>query len=239
MPCREVFMGLAVEVQRIRDHTLAALVATHNYYDDTRRAWDYVKQSITGGYHFAYTNATTGTVTTQLDLLGRINLYATKRIAEATFGEFVSIFERFLGDFVRVWLRAYPQNLLATEPVPVDVILEANDKSAITEYLIDRAIIGLLYRKPVDWFAFVEKRLKLGCPTADEIARVAEAKATRDVVVHNNGVINETYLTKSGSHARYKLGEFIDLPDQYHNEILSLYTKVVSDVCDSLCVKFP
>ena len=54
----------------------------------------------------------------------------------------------------------------------MDVILESPDKDAITDFLIDRAIVGLLYKKPSDWFAFIEKKLKLGCPSADEIADI-------------------------------------------------------------------
>jgi hypothetical protein len=231
-------MGLADEVRAVRDRALAELRATHDYYDDTRRAWRYIETALGAGYDSSYTNSTTGTVTTQATLAGRIPKYSTTRIAEATFAEFVSIFERFLGDFVRVWLRAYPQNLLATEPVAVDVILDAPDKPQLVEFLIDRAIIGLLYRKPADWFAFVEKKLKLGCPTAEEIARVAEAKVSRDVIVHNNGVANEVYIAKAGPHARYALGEFIDLPDDYHNEILALYSKVIADVGEAMCGKF-
>ena len=41
--------------------------------------------------------------------------------------------------------------------------------------------------------------VKLGCPTDDEIERIAEMKATRDLLIHNLGIANKTYLDKAGT----------------------------------------
>lgn len=232
-------MALADEICRVRDHAISELVAAHDYFTDTQRAWAFLADNITRGHTFSYSSAVTGTVTTQVELAGRITGYLNREVAEATFHNFLAIFEAFFTDFVRAWLRAYPQNLLSTEPVPVDVILESPDKAAIIDFLIDRAIVGLLYKKPADWFAFLEKKLKLGCPSAEEIARLAEAKATRDLIMHNRGVVNEVYVAKAGQLARYPVGAFVELPPAYHREIWNLLQKVVADLADTMLAKFP
>ena len=82
-------------------------------------------------------------------------------------------------------------------------------------------------------------RLKLGCPSADEIARLAAAKATREVILHNRGVANEVYVAKSGRLARYALDEFIDVLDPYFNDIHELLLKVGDDLGDTVVAKFP
>lgn len=232
-------MSLGDDIRRIRDRAQTALVAAHDYYADTRQMWEQLSDDIAKGRTVGYTNPVTGTATTQVELLDRIPHYAHRLIAESTFQQFLAIFEAFFTDLVRAWLRAYPQNLLSAEPVPVDVVIDAPDKAAITDFLVDRAVIGLMYKKPADWFAFLGKRLKIDRPDADDVSRFAEAKATRDVLVHNQGVANETYVAKAGPLARHPVGEFIDLPEPYHYGVHELLLKIVADLADAVVVKFP
>jgi hypothetical protein len=79
--------------------------------------------------------------------------------------------------------------------------------------------------------------VKLGCPSADEIARLAEAKATRDVLVHSRGVAGKVYESKAGKLARYKDGERTDLPEPYHRETWELLRKLVADISDATVAK--
>lgn len=232
-------MPLADDIRAVRDRAITELIAAHDYYADTKAAWQFFGDAIQTGYQFSKTNAVTGTTTSETELLGRIPGYVDERLAEATFLTFLSIFEAFFTDFVRAWLRAYPQNLAATDPVPVDVILDAADKAEIATFVIDRAVGGLMYRKPADWFAYLDKKLKLGCPSADEVERFAEAKATRDVLIHNRGVVNEVYAAKAGHRARYAVGEQVDVPEPYHREVWDLLQKIVADLADAVAAKFP
>ncbi|VTT97696.1 Uncharacterized protein OS=Rhodopirellula maiorica SM1 GN=RMSM_04820 PE=4 SV=1 [Gemmataceae bacterium] len=228
-------MALADDIRTARDRATAELVAAHDYHADTITAWNLVIAEIQAGRHLNVPNAVTGTVTTESVLAAKIPDYRSKRLTEATFHSFLAIFEAFLIDFVR----AYPQNLAAADPVPVDVVLEAKDKLEITDFLIDRAIVGLLYRKPADWFAYLERRLKLGCPSAAEVERIAEAKATRDVLMHNRGVVNEVYVAKAGALARFTAGQFIDIPEPYHQDLWEMLLKVVAELSDATAAKFP
>jgi hypothetical protein len=72
--------------------------------------------------------------------------------------------------------------------------------------------------------------VKLGRPTKDEIDRLAEIKATRDVFVHNRGVASPTYVDKAGEKKRAETGEKLGLSQQYHRESWKLIRKVVQDV---------
>jgi hypothetical protein len=174
-------MPLADEIRVIRDRALAELTAAHDYHEDSEQAWVFIDREITtAGRRFAYPNPVTGTVTTEAELATRIGGYVKGRLRESTFQTFLAVFEVFFSDLVRTWLRACPHALADKSDVAVDVILDAPDKPAIVDFLIDRAVGGLFYKKPADWFAYLEKRLRLGCPSADEITQLAEAKATRD-----------------------------------------------------------
>ena len=85
----------------------------------------------------------------------------------------------------------------------------------------------------------MDDKAKLGCPTPDEIEKIAEAKASRDVLVHNRGVAGKTYESKVGKLARYKDGQRIDIPEPYHRETWELIRKVITDISNAAIAKVP
>jgi hypothetical protein len=229
-------MPLADDIRALRDRTSADLTAAHDYYTDTKLAWDIVRRFVDGGKSFSSQSTTTGTVTTQSDLVGKSHAYVAGHLTEATFLQFISIFENFFFDLVRLWLTAYPKNL-SGKKVDFEDVLAAPDKDAITAQVVGRELNEFLYKRPAGWFDYLEEKAKLGCPTRDEVAEVAERKASRDVLVHNRGVASKTYESKAGSLARYSDGQRIDIPEQYHRKTWELLRKVVADVSDAAAAK--
>ncbi len=234
-------MALADDIRALRDRTLAELVADHDYFVDSEQAWVFVARAIVDQNRtFTYANPVTGTTTTQVELADRIVGYATDRLLTSTFLTFLAVFEAFVGDLLRAWLRAHPKALSDKSPVPADVVLDATDRTSIIDFMIDRAVTSLFYKKPADWFEYLEGRLTLGCPSADEIERLAEAKATRDVLVHNRGVVNDVYVKKvTAARRRFAVGEQVDIPDSYHRETWELLRKIVTDLSAAFLAKFP
>lgn len=86
------------------------------------------------------------------------------------------------------------------------------------------------YEKLAEWFADLDKLVKLGCPTADDIARVAELKATRDVLIHNAGIANAIYVLKAGPLARAVDGEILDADPPYIASAYPFLLRVVADL---------
>jgi len=231
-------MPLAGDIHSLRDRVLAELNAAHDYYNDTDFAWRFIQKVIGKGDISTYQNALTGSVTTPTDLALKATQYASKQILEATFQQFISIFESFFFDLLRLWLTAFPQNLIGKK-VDFKSILDAPDKDAIIQFAIGKELNEVLYERPAEWFAFLEDKVKLGCPTTDEIERIAEAKASRDVLVHTRGVVGKTYALKASRFARYKEGDKIDISESYHREIWELLRKIVADVSDAARTKAP
>ena len=231
-------MALADDIRVLRDQVLADLNAAHDYYTDTKTAWELVDDYIAAGKTFAVKNMVTGTETTQADLAAKVPEYVTRRLAEATFQQFLSIFEHFFFELLRHWLRAFPQNL-SGKRVEFKDVLDAPDKDAITLLVVNKELNDISYKRPAEWFAYLEERVTLGCPTADEIGRIGEAKASRDVLAHNRGVAGKIYEYKAGKFARCKEGERIDVSEQYHRQTWELIRKVVTDVSNAASVKAP
>lgn len=231
-------MALADDIRALRNRVLGDLNDAHDYYADTKIAWDIVRQFIGAGRTFSIRNMTTGTVTTQADLVGKARGYVAEQLAEATFQQFISIFENFFLDLLRLWLMAYPQSL-SGKKVDFQAVLDAPDKDAITLLVVNRELNEILYDRPTGWFKYLEDKAKLGCPTADEMDRLAEAKASRDVLVHNRGVASKIYESKAGRLARYTDGQRIDIPEHYHRETWELIRKVISDLSNAAIAKAP
>ena len=229
-------MTLPDEIRSLRDRALNELNTAHDYYVNTQAAWIIVQKYIGQGNTFTIKNRITSTITGQDNLATMARGYVTEQLAEATFQQFVAIFENFFFDLLRLWLVAHPRNLIGKK-VDFKAILEAPDIDSITRMVVDKELNEVLYERPAGWFAYLEDKVKLGCPSVDEIERIAEAKASRDALVHNRGVAGKTYESKAGKLARYAEGQTIDIPEAYHRGVWELIRKVVSEVSDAAIAK--
>ena len=229
-------MALADDLRTLRSRTIADLHAAHDYFTDTKLAWDIVQRAVESGGALSVQNKATGTVTTGADLVARAPGYIARHLTEATFQQFISIFESFFFDLLRLWLMAYPQSLIGKK-VDFKVVLEAPDKDAIAMTVIDRELNDIMYERPAGWFAYLEDRMKIGCPTADTIERFAEAKASRDVLIHNRGIASKIYESKAGRRIRFKDGQRIDVSEPYHRDVWELLGKVVAEIADAAISK--
>jgi hypothetical protein len=69
-----------------------------------------------------------------------------------------------------------------------------------------------------------------GHTVSSDNSSLAEIKATRDILEHNAGVVNDIYLRKAGKKARYANGDHVEIDDTYHLGSLRLLKKVVADL---------
>ena len=229
-------MALADDVRELAGRSLAALDAGHDYFTFTKRAWRLLQNEIIAGRTLKFRNVSTGTDATEQEILRRSRHYTKTYLISSTFQHFVSLFEDFFFDLLRHWLIAYPGSL-SKKQLEFGTVLKAADKGVIVANVVDRELNELKYERLADWFAYLERLTKLGCPTADEILQLAEIKASRDILVHNKGVTNFTYIEKSGNRARFKDGDPLELPEGYHRASWDIIKKVIGDVADAVVLK--
>ena len=154
-------------------------------------------------------------------------------MATATFQHFVSIYERFIVDFVQTWLTEFPDSLPKNQ-LTFRTVLDAQDKHEIIASVVQQKVHGLTYKRVADWFKYIEEITGVNCPTQDQIERLCEIKASRDVLVHNNGIVHSIYIEKSMGQARFADGEKLLLPEPYHSKSWQLIKDVVTDIADSM-----
>jgi hypothetical protein len=151
------------------------------------------------------TNVRTQSNVTSQDLAAVLLGYLDDDLPRVVLYEAVSQFEALFFNLVGSLLQFNPKALSQKRQVTVGDVLGASDYNHLLQALIAREVSELQYKTPADWFAFLGKIINLDLRD-DDVLRLAELKATRDVHLHNRGVVNEIYLRKAGPLARAALG---------------------------------
>ena len=232
-------MPLADDIRALPDRTLAELNAAFDYYYHSEVGWGLANHALATNPTQPYQNPTTGTIVSGTDLIALSALYINRQLTEATFQQFLSIFEVFIGDLLRLWLTAYPRAIGGKTIEFKDALdaLDAGDLPTLVSRLVDHEVAEVTYKSPRTVFQYIERRIGLPLPTTAEIDRLAEAKATRDVLVHNRGAVDAGYRLKAGALARFTVGQRIDIPKPYHRAAWQLVAKLAADIADAAVVK--
>lgn len=141
-----------------------------------------------------------------------IGLEAREYFRCATFFSLISSMEIFLQELIKCIIRIHPKKIGATT-FKLSEILDMSSKDEVINKAIDEYLNKVMYKKPFEYLAeicdiFSIEKLKL----EEYWSIYIEAKARRDVGIHNEWICNETYLRKiseAGLKTTLKLGEKI------------------------------
>ncbi|TEU19594.1 MAG: hypothetical protein E3J21_03310 [Anaerolineales bacterium] len=156
----------------------------------------------------------------------------------------VATTEDYLTQILTIILRWFPHKLkLAVtgsqteRKIDLDLVLEAQKMDDLFARIIERRLISVFYGSPQRYFDYIQSVLAF--ELSDEVKiSYAEVKATRDLLVHNSGIVNQVYLKKAGSRARVPEGETIPLDDQYFSESIRCMKRVVTKVYSGCLDKY-
>jgi hypothetical protein len=184
---------LADVIRELANRIQYELLEAQQYLESTKAIWRLVQELAAQGQTAEFPLLQLNMTVSATDMARRAEGYVTGYLAESVFQHFVSLFEDFLFELLRIWLSAYPAGIPNKDKKPVDLatIIDAPDKQAILDLVIERELNALKYERPSAWFKYLNDRVKLGCPTDEQIERLAEIKASRDVLIHNRGTVNE------------------------------------------------
>jgi hypothetical protein len=172
----------------------------------------------------------------------------TVHLAESAFRSLSGFLEDWICGLARLWLTAYPRQIDAASneaadrtraqrreeiQVSLSEILASPDIATVIGDVVERVVRDLAYRRPDQWFRFIDNRVNLGCP--DEAQRVAlcEMKAARDVLEHNRGVVGQDYLEKAGVAARFAAGMTVEIDEPYLLDRFTLLRIVIEAMADA------
>lgn len=144
---------------------------------------------------------------------GRYQYLALHQLPLNCLVQLVTIVEALLGDVLRTVITCYPHKLGAKRTIPLQVVLEAKSIEDIHLRAMDSLLNELSYKSPHEFAESLRSLLSINLLECTAFHKYVEIKATRDIFIHNRGIVNDTYLRKAGSHARAKTGLLpVDIP---------------------------
>lgn len=223
-------MAVADEIDALATRAKNDLDDLSNFGVHIHLIWNHFKIWVRDGNTLKSKNPKTGTKVTERDLFKLYPRYRTTYLQGQSFLQLTTVFEAFLFDFLRLLLTNDPRHLAQNKQIQVGVALSVADRGALVLLIAERELNELKYERPTAWFDYLSKIVKLGCPTDDEIERIAEMKAARDLIIHNSGIVNKTYLDKAGTKARFAVGDQLVIERPYFDDCWVLAKKLVDDI---------
>lgn len=220
----KIWQGFDPNVSRLSSFERLTSDAYKNYRKDRKALVEYVNKTES-------TEDYPGHIASQVEEeLQDISFY-TSIMNSMAFIYVVSQFEAFYMDVFRVVLSVnYKKLLNSDEKVSYSFALKFEDRNALLNAIIMKELNRISFKSLEDQFREISKEFnftfenkKMNKPREfDEInsidfARLNEISATRNILLHNRGIINEQYL-KNCPDSQFKIHDQRDLPSKYIND---------------------
>jgi hypothetical protein len=169
-----------------------------------------------------------GSLRTDQDLGDVFRAQCDRGIFETNIVSVISRVEAFLQDCLAIVITHHPGKLaiLGDKGIPLDLFLEHPSRDDLFEAIIALRCQELLFAKPKDYLSKLCKVLSIEI-REDILDHFIEAKASRDVIIHNRGAINKLYIEKAGTRTRGQVGEELVIDEQYFSDVIE-NTKLLS-----------
>ncbi|SFH66892.1 hypothetical protein SAMN05216525_101182 [Bradyrhizobium sp. Gha] len=134
----------------------------------------------------------------------------------------ISRVEAFIQDCMFEAVKQYPEKLAiigGKSGIPLDLYLKHEDRDDLLEVFIALRCQDLMFGKPSEYLAKAAEVLSIQLKP-DVIATYVEMKASRDLIIHNGGRINQLYLDKAGRKARGEIDDELDIDEDYFEEVI-------------------
>ncbi|KUM51614.1 hypothetical protein [Rheinheimera sp. EpRS3] len=177
-----------------------------------------------------------------LSLTKRLNNCSVEALfASVLFVDLISSVEVYLANIIRIILKRYPKKILNAQFSLTDVLDRSVDE--LVSEASEKYIYSLMYKKPKEIIKELCNLLSVDWSVLQDSWNIfIEAKARRDIGMHNNWVCNETYIRKvkeSGANVTCTVGDnLIPSEQQYYREVVANVIDFVSVLSAMLSDKY-
>jgi hypothetical protein len=240
MPKAKMFLNMK-NFQHVRGHHTKALRELNDSFIECTEIVEFLKSidhSDPKGHSIVVPGAGKESVTVQRTSkqMRRLMKKAIKhREYEKAIVLLVSNAEDYLFSYGKLLLRSYPDRLDTSGKgnkgevsVSLKDLIEKGPEQVI-EDIIDGRLRNASYGTPADYAVFLNKVLQFEL-RASAMLGFVELKASRDLIVHAQGVINKIYVEKAGKLARGKAGERLPVDEAYFKASIKLLKQLYSSV---------
>lgn len=127
--------------------------------------------------------------------------------------------------------------LLGDKEIKLYEIIKKNDLGSIVKETAELVVAQVMYQDFKQLCKFINKSLKINVYKDDsELNKIYLRIQIRNLLVHNNGVINKTFILKTKSNL--KMGQKIKMSEEYLNKTNNLLVENVDFISEQI-VPFP
>jgi hypothetical protein len=170
---------------------------------------------------------------TDLEIKDILHNLAEKELYENLLVTNVSKFESYIFQTLKEVIEVYPdklsiniQGISPLKNVPIEVVMNSESHTDIINYLIREKLTAISYAKPIEYLKFIEQALSVKLENNQCFSDYIEMKATRDLIVHNSGIINDVYINKVGGQKRGELGQQINVNREYFDNSIGTMKRI-------------
>ena len=158
-----------------------------------------------------------------------------KYLSESVLMMLLIKYEESISSIFRYIIEKYPQAFLSKKSITYsELISMKTDFEGIKRRFVDNEIDEIM-REPIsDWYSAFETKHKASFLFADNLFdRFKEIYYRRNLVVHNQGKVNDIYLTYV-KNTSAKVGDILYVDRKYLQEAFSLTSLILVDTCFGL-----
>lgn len=138
----------------------------------------------------------------------------------------VTYFENTVSKILKTDFQAHPERVaLDKKMVPYKILEMSGNIEDVKYNLIENEVTTIMYKSVSDWIEYFKKNLKLSMTYVTEVLPdLIEIIARRNLIVHNEGIVNTTYLSLVPEKyaLQVKTGEILDVDKQYIYDAINL-----------------
>lgn len=127
----------------------------------------------------------------------------------------ITRFEEFISDFIEILYQKYPNKYLDNQTITFSEIAQ-NGVENIRTIIVDREVERIMRESFSSWFKLFENHKMSFDNCKAEYNILKELYARRNILVHNSGIVNESYI-KNVPDTTHKIGEKLYADDKYLN----------------------
>lgn len=220
---------MKVRAQEITNIYLSKMEEILEFRAFTQFSYLQFNSAIANGFKVTTHLEPIGKVVNQEQIHNKIAQYEASFLPKLSLQHSVSIFESWLFDLLR-HLLSDKNRLNKNRKIEVVEITNSSSLEDLLSKVIESELNEIKYKKPTDWFTYLNKFVDINLPTTEEIEKISEIKASRDVLVHNEGISNSKYIEKSGKFTRAPEGKELCFDHNYVYESWRVLNKVIAEV---------
>ncbi|HAS7003465.1 TPA: hypothetical protein I7290_24455 [Vibrio parahaemolyticus] len=180
------------------------------------------------------TSAITFTTRTNDELIEYLNDVVSTTYLEQVFQSLFNVFEASLFDILTIYLKSNLSLLNPERTITSSTIVDAGNYENVITELIHNELNKAAYGSVHKWMKQVSQYLKYQIISHSDLETLAEMKATRNLLVHAEGICNKIYVEASSGSARFKLGERVSIDYGYliytHRILCGILDKVLKAI---------